>query len=296
MSATLSASYEDCRRLARRSAKNFYYSFMLLPHDKRRAMCALYAFSRQTDDLGDSAQPVEARRAALADWRHSLDRGLSGIYDSPILPALADTVDRFRLPPDYLHALIDGVEMDLDRNRYETFDELREYCYKVASVVGLCCIRIWGFRDERAMEPAVKCGVALQLTNILRDLKEDADADRIYLPQEDLRRFGYTCDDLRRGLVDDRFRRLMRFQVERAEQLYDEAAELDGWLSPDGRTAFGTMTGIYRGLLDEIKRLDGDVFRRRVRLTTWHKLRIAGRWLLTHPPHPIRRPLGTIGR
>jgi phytoene synthase len=296
MSATLSASYEDCRRLARRSAKNFYYSFMLLPHDKRRAMCALYAFSRRTDDLGDSGQPVEARRTALADWRRSLDRGLNGIYDSPVFPALADTVDRYRLPPDYLHALIDGVEMDLDRSRYETFDDLRDYCYKVASVVGLCCIRIWGFTDERAAEPAIKCGIALQLTNILRDLKEDAAADRIYLPQDDLRRFDYTCDDLRRGLVDERFRALMRFQVERAEGFYDQAAELDRWLSPDGRTAFGTMTGIYRGLLDEIKRLDGDVFRHRVRLTTWHKLRIAGRWLLAHPPHPIRRPMGTVGR
>ncbi|HEV3339886.1 MAG TPA: phytoene/squalene synthase family protein [Pirellulales bacterium] len=296
MSATLTASYEDCRRLARRCAKNFYYSFMLLPHDKRQAMCALYAFSRQTDDLGDNRQPVEARRAALADWRRSLDRGLSGSYDSSIFPALADTVDRYGLPPRYLHALIDGVEMDLDRNRYETFDELREYCYKVASAVGLCCIHIWGFTDDRAVEPALKCGLALQLTNILRDLKEDAEADRIYLPQDELRRFDYTCDDLRRGVVDERFRRLMRFQIERAEQFYDEGTNLNRWLSSDGRTALGTMTGIYRSLLAEIKRLDGDVFHHRVRLTTWRKLQIAGRWLLASPPHPLRPPVGTVGR
>lgn len=290
MTVSLSTSYDRCRRLARRSAKNFYYSFLVLPRDKRRAMCALYAFSRQTDDLGDSAQPLEARRTALAAWRRSLDRGLNGEYDSPIFPALADTVTRYRLPPHYLHALIDGVEMDLDRSRYDTFDELSDYCYKVASVVGLCCIHIWGFNGEQAIGPAVKCGIALQLTNILRDLKEDAASDRIYLPQEDLRRFGYTPDDLRRGVVDERFRALMRFEIERAERFYSEAAELGGWLSPDGRQVFGAMTGIYRGVLDEIKRADGHVFDRRIGLTTWRKLRIAGRWLLTNPPHPLRPP------
>jgi phytoene synthase len=292
MTVSLATSYENCRRLARHSARNFYYSFMLLPRDKRRAMCALYAFSRQTDDLGDNRQSVEARRAALADWRRSLDRGLSGIFDSPIFPALADTVERYQLPPDYLHDLIDGVEMDLDRTQYQTFEELTEYCYKVASVVGLCCIRIWGFTDDKAIEPAVKCGIALQLTNILRDLKEDAAEGRVYVPQEDLRRFDYTADDLRGGVVDERFRQLMQFEVERAEQFYDNAAELDHWLSADGRTVFGAMTGIYRGLLDEIKRLNGDVFSHRVQLTTWHKLRIAGRWLLTNPPHSVRPPVG----
>jgi phytoene synthase len=296
MTVSLAASYDNCRRLARRSARNFYYSFMVLPREKRRAMCALYAFSRQTDDLGDNRQPVDVRRAALADWRRSLDRGLEGNFDSPIFPALADTVERYDLLPRHLHDLIDGVEMDLDRTQYETFDELREYCYKVASVVGLCCIRIWGFTDERALEPAIQCGIALQLTNILRDLKEDAAEGRVYLPQEDLRRFDYSPDDLRRGVVDNRFCRLMRFEIDRAEQFYDEATELDRWLSADGRAVFGAMTGIYRGLLDEIKRLDGDVFSRRVRLTTWRKLRIAGRWLLANPPHPVRPPVGAARR
>lgn len=296
MTVSLAASYESCRRLARRSAGNFYYSFLVLPRDKRRAMCALYAFSRQTDDLGDNRQPLETRRAALAQWRRSLDRGLNGEFDSPIFPALADTVERYRLPPAHLHALIDGVEMDLDRSRYETFEELSDYCYKVASAVGLCCIHIWGFSGEQATEPAVKCGIALQLTNILRDLSEDAAADRIYLPQEDLRRFGYGAADLRRGVVDQRFRELMRFEVERAERYYAEAAQLDRWLSPDGRSAFGAMTSIYRGLLDEIKRADGDVFHRRIRLTTWRKLRIAGRWLLAHPPHPVRPPIAAARR
>jgi phytoene synthase len=265
---------------------------LVLPPEKRLAMCALYAFSRHTDDLGDNRQPVPQRRAALAAWRRSLDLGLKGTFDSPVLPALVDTVERYGLPHRYLHDLIDGVEMDLVQNQYETFDELSDYCYKVASVVGLCCIHIWGFTDERAFGPAIKCGIALQLTNILRDLKEDAVEGRIYLPQEDLRRFDYSAEDLRRGVIDRRFRELMRFEVERAERFYAEGAELDRWLSPDGRMVFGAMTSIYRGLLDAIKLADGDVFQRRIRLTTWRKLRIAGRWLLAGPPHAIRRPLG----
>ena len=295
MTASLAASYENCRRLARRSAKNFYYSFLLLPREKRRAMCALYAFSRHTDDLGDNRQPLDARRQALSQWRASLDRSFRGVYDSPIFPALADTVEHYGLLHEHLHALIDGVEMDLDRNRYETFAELSDYCYKVASVVGLCCIRIWGFRDERAFEPAVKCGIALQLTNILRDLEEDVAAGRVYLPQEDLRRFDYSTDDLRRAVVDRRFRELMRFEVERAERYYNDAAELHRWLSPDGQAVFGAMTSIYRGLLDEIKRREGNVFGRRVRLTAWRKLSIAGRWLLASPPHGVPAPVG-VGR
>lgn len=288
---SLTTSYSTCRRLARRSAKNFYYSFLVLPREKRRAMCALYAFSRQTDDLGDSPRPVEERRRALAAWRRSLERGLSGSFDSPIFPALADTVARYQIPQQYLHELIDGVEMDLDHSHYQTFDDLSGYCYKVASVVGLSCIHVWGFHDQRAFAPAIQCGIAMQLTNILRDLKEDVDGGRIYLPQDDLERFNYTPHDLRSGTVDKRFRDLMRFEVSRAEGLYAAAAELGAWLSPDGRAVFGAMTNIYRGLLEEIKRADGDVFGRRIRLTTWRKLRIAGRWLFASPPHPVPPPL-----
>ncbi|HEX7377696.1 MAG TPA: phytoene/squalene synthase family protein [Pirellulales bacterium] len=288
---SLSTSYTACRRLARRSARNFYYSFLVLPREKRRAMCALYAFSRLTDDLGDNREPVATRRLALAAWRRSLDRGLRGDFDAPIFPALADTVARYQIPPRYLHELIDGVEMDLNDGHYQTFDELSGYCYKVASVVGLSCIHIWGFRDERAFTPAIQCGIAMQLTNILRDLQEDAACGRVYLPREDLERFGYTAHDLRGGIVDERFRDLMRFEVSRAEELYLAAAELADWLSPDGRAVFGAMTGIYRGLLDEIKRADGDVFGRRIRLTTWRKLRIAGRWLFAGPPHHVRPAL-----
>jgi len=250
-------------------------------------MCALYAFARLTDDLGDNALPVDERRAALIGWRKSLDKALRGEFDAPIFPALVDTVRRYRLPPEHLRALIDGVEMDLAHQGFETFDELSDYCCKVASAVGLCCIHIWGFTSPEALEPARKCGIAFQLTNILRDLKEDAALGRIYLPREDLRRFGYTADDLRRGNGDERFKRLMRFEIERTERLYQDATELQRWLEPDGKAVYGVMSGIYRGLLDEIKRLEGDVFSHRVRLSAWRKLRIAGRWLLLRPASPL---------
>ena len=290
MSGSLQASYAFCRQLTRRTAGNFYYSFLVLPREKRRAMSALYAFSRLTDDLGDNSRPVDERRTALVDWRRSLDRALDGEAEGLVLPALVDTLERYGFSPAYLHDLIDGVEMDLDHVRYQTFDELTDYCYKVASAVGLCCIHIWGFTSDAALAPARKCGLAFQLTNILRDLKEDAAEDRVYLPQEDLRRFGYSSEELRQGLSSEGFKHLMRFEIGRAERLYQEAAELERWLEPDGKTAFGAMTGIYRSLLEEIKRLDGDVFRRRVRLSAWRKLRIASRWLLTPPAGRAPQP------
>ena len=297
MNDTLQTSYTYCRQLTRRTAGNFYYSFLVLPREKRQAMTALYAFSRLTDDLGDNDQPVEDRRAALADWRRALDRALAGAVEGRVLPALVDTLDRYRISPKYLHDLIDGVETDLDRTAYRSFDELRDYCYKVASAVGLCCIHIWGFTNDAAFEPARKCGLAFQLTNILRDLKEDAAEGRVYLPQEDLDRFGYTVEELRQGVRNERFQELMRFEIARAERFYQEAAELDRWLEPDGKTVFGAMTGIYRGLLNEIKRLDGDVFGHRVRLSAWRKLRIASRWLFVRPTSGIGRPhFETAGR
>lgn len=286
MTAALATSYAHCQRLARRSASSFYYSFLLLPKRKRLAMCALYAFLRRTDDLSDSFQPVEVRRRALEDWRHSLQRALGGAFDDPLLPALADTVESFHIPPEYLTATIDGVEMDLDHARYDTFAELEHYCELVASVVGLACLRIWGCDSPVAQRPARRLGVAFQMTNILRDLGEDAGRDRFYLPQEDFRRFDYTPDDLRAGIRDERFRRLMRFEIERTEQLFTEGAELEPWLEPEGWRVAGSMTAVYRALLAEIKRLDGDVLTRRVRLSRWRKMRIATRWLLWAPTRP----------
>ncbi|HEX4147589.1 MAG TPA: phytoene/squalene synthase family protein, partial [Pirellulales bacterium] len=283
MSFTLEASYAHCQRIARVEARNFYYSFLALPRAKRLAMCALYAYLRRTDDLGDNPRPVAERQAALARWRQTLDRALAGSFDSPLFVALADTVCRYEIPPEYLYVVIDGVEMDLADRTYETFAELADYCYKVASVVGLACIHIWGFSDERALLPARRCGLAFQLTNILRDLKEDASNGRIYLPLEDLRQFQYSADDLRHNVRDARFRALMRYEIGRAEGLYLDALELERYLGPDGRASFGAIFSTYRALLERIKRLDGDVFTRRVSLSPWHKWGIAARWLLPRP-------------
>jgi len=282
--AQLQASYAHCHQLARRSASSFYYSFMLLPKAKRKAMCALYAFLRRTDDLGDSSEATEQRRSALQDWRQSLHRALQGSFNDPLPPALADTVNTYGIPLTHLEAVIDGVEMDLEPAQYDTFEQLSDYCHRVASAVGLACLPIWGFSSEGAEAPARRCGLAFQMTNILRDLKEDASQNRVYLPREDFERFGYTVTDLRAGVRDARFRQLMRFQIERVERLYAEGAELGGCLSPDGQRIFGSMMSVYRALLAEIKRLDGDVFTTRVQLSSWRKMRIATRWFLRRRP------------
>ncbi len=225
----------------------------------------------RTDDLGDSSETSEHRRRVLKDWRQSLHRALQGKFDDPLLPALADTVTTYGIPVAHLEAVIDGVEMDLEPAQYDTFEQLSDYCHRVATAVGLACLPIWGFSGEGAEEPARRCGLAFQMTNILRDLKEDASRNRVYLPREDFDRFGYTVADLRAGVRDGRFRQLMRFQIERVERLYLEGAELDGCLSPDGRRIFGSMMSVYRALLAEIKRLDGDVFTTRVQLSSWRK-------------------------
>lgn len=301
MSADLNESFACCRRIARRTGTSFYYSILLLPRSQRRAMCALYAFLRLTDDLGDSelaagdrngvggiqSVPADAawRRDALDRWRVSLERSLEGQFDHPIMPAVADTLVRFAIPREYLHAVIDGVAMDLNEPVFETFADLEVYCHRVAGVVGLACLHIWGFSDARALAPARRCGLAFQLTNILRDLEEDSTRGRSYLPREDLRRFNYPEHDLRRHVYDDRFRRLIRFEIARAEQCYAEAAELANYLQGGGRAMFGAMFDTYSSLLAEIKRRDGDVFSQRVRLSSWRKLRIAAGWFLTRPGH-----------
>jgi phytoene synthase len=288
----LNDSYALCQRLARRSASNFYFSFMLLPRGKRRAMCALYAYLRHVDDLADDdGRDVGSRKLALEELRGSILRcesnpagppcpvpkgeGSDSKAMNPILPALADTVARYQIPVEYLSAVIDGVEMDLAGQRYETFEQLEQYCERVASVVGLACIHIWGFRSAEALEPARQCGVAFQLTNILRDLKEDAERGRVYLPQEDLQRFGYGKEALRRGETSRAFMDLVQFEIARAERLYGAAAALEGLLERDGRRVFRAMTATYRAVLEKIKRRPEEVFRRRIRLSRWEKTRIA---------------------
>ena len=294
MTPSLRASYAACRRIARQAGSNFYAGFLLLPRPQRQAMDALYAFMRHTDDLADNPQPAHLRSQDLTHWRADLEHALLGCgerdYPDPeadegraILPALADAVHRYHIPHDHLRAAIDGVEMDLAKRRYETFAELERYCELVASAVGLACIHIWGFRGQEALEPARKCGIALQLTNILRDLRDDAEQDRVYLPAADMRACGYSEGELLRGVDNQPFRRLVALEVGRAEQFYREGAVLMELLETAGRRVFGLMMSVYRAILRRIDRAPGEVLVRRVRLGRLQKLRIALRWTFLPP-------------
>lgn len=274
-STPLGRSYAYCERLARREAANFYPAFRLLPRPQRLAMCALYAYMRVTDDLADSPRPGRPPADELSLWRERLACALGGVCTHRLHRALVDTVNRYAIPREYLHAVLDGVAMDLHPLRFETFEDLYPYCYRVASAVGLCCVRIWGCSKQRALNFAEKAGIAFQLTNILRDLAEDAGRGRVYLPQEDLRRFGYGEDELKQGVRNEAFRALMAFEVGRAREYYRAAQPLSGMLRPAGRAVFQVMVQTYSGLLDAIERRDYDVFASRVRLSRWHKLTLA---------------------
>lgn len=278
MTPSLAESYRFCGEVSRREAKNFYHAFRLLPADRRRSMCALYAFMRRSDDLADDAAPGVDRAKALADWRADLDASLAGLASSwPGLPALADTVRKASIPPALLREVIDGVEMDLAPRRFADFDELAGYCRRVASAVGLCCIHIWGYESDggRAERLADRCGLALQITNILRDVAEDRRNGRVYFPQDDLDRHGVSDADLDAAHVGPALRRLLEDYAGRAYRYYDEAAGLVPLVDPVGRPVLLTIQGIYRALLDEIVRRDYDVLAGRASVPKWRKLAVA---------------------
>ena len=272
----VAVSYEWCRALARERAKNFYYAFRLLSKKQHDAICAVYAFMRVCDDLSDDpGMSVSQRYAALAGWRRDLDLALGGLRTMPLHPvwlALYDAVLKYKIPPEYLHQMIDGVTSDLEFQQVETFDQLYRYCYQVASVVGLTVIHIFGFRGPDALPLAEKCGIAFQLTNILRDVQEDSGNGRVYLPVEDLARFGVDPAHLVR---DDQFRQLMRFEAERARRYYDEAKPLVEMVDPGSRASLRALIEIYSQLLDRIVASDFDVLHQRIALTTWEKV-----WIL----------------
>ncbi|MBZ5592938.1 MAG: squalene/phytoene synthase family protein [Acidobacteriia bacterium] len=256
--ATLGESYDFCRAVARRRARNFYYSFVLLPREQRNAMCAIYAFMRYCDDLSDepgaSQEPLERWRCALVD-------ALGGKFDSyPAWPAFYDTVQRYRIPHEYFFQMIEGVMSDLRPRRVATFEELYKYCYQVASVVGLSTIHVFGFDSADALPLAEKCGVAFQLTNILRDICEDAGRGRVYLPAEDLERFG--VNELCTGAPSEAFRRMMAFEAERARGFYRESQPLVGLVHKRSRPALRALIGIYSRLLERIVEGGFDVTRR----------------------------------
>ncbi len=265
----INESYEYCRRIARARAKNFYYSFLLLSDQQRKAMCAIYAFMRYCDDLSDEPG---ATKLAIEQWRVEMEDALEGRFSAhPIWPAFHHTVRRFEIPHDYFREMIEGVASDLEPRRFQTFDELYRYCYQVASVVGLTIVHIFGFDTRSVLPLAEKCGVAFQLTNILRDIKEDAGNDRVYLPQEDLERFGVTEGSLKSGLRDEAFLKLMQFEAERARSYYTDSAPLLDLIHPRSRPSLWALVTIYSRLLERIQQTNYDIFTKRVRLSSLEK-------------------------
>jgi squalene synthase HpnC/squalene synthase HpnD len=280
----ISASYAECNRLARASRSSFYLAFFGLRKEKRNALCALYAFMRLVDDVSDEPGDLESKRARLARWRAMLDDAVAGRTDGhAILPALGNTIARFEIPTRYFHDLILGAEMDLTVASYATFDRVSEYCYRVAGTVGLTCLHVFGFRDPRAPDMAERLGIAFQLTNILRDVRSDLELGRVYLPLEDLSRFGVREEELQ-GPVTPRLRDLLEFSAARAWRFYEEGAPLVRKVDSDSRATLRALIRTYSTLLARIEERGFDVFSSRVSLSSAEKLKhlltsgMAGWW------------------
>jgi phytoene synthase len=296
--AQLHMAYSVCRGITRTNAKNFYYAFQVLPKRKRQALCAVYAFMRRCDDITDDATlSLEERRFKLETWLSALHRAQQGEpTDDPILLALTDAQRRYTIPAGLLDELAMGTAMDVidpaDPTqatpaaipgltvRYHTFDDLKLYCYRVASVVGLVCIHIFGYRDPAAETLAEHCGLAFQLTNIIRDVKEDAGMGRIYLPEEDLAKFDLSAPELLSTPDPARFRPLLALEADRAREFYAAGDKLIPYISEDSQPALWVLVTIYRRLLEKIAEKQYDVFSAKVSLSTWEKLRILGKGFL----------------
>lgn len=290
----LDMAYAVCRGIARSQAKNFYYGFLVLPKRKRQALCAVYAFMRRCDDISDDPQlSANDRRLKLDAWVDAFHAAQAGFpTDDPVLIALTDAQRRFHIPLGLLDGLAFGTAMDVSEQaqdqrsgnalmiQYRTFPELERYCYHVASVVGLVCIRIFGYKDPAAEPLAEKCGLAFQLTNIIRDVKEDAGLGRVYLPEEDLQQFGIAASEFAETLDAARIRPLLELEAQRAFENYRAGEHLLPLISEDSQPALWVLVTIYRSLLEKIARLNYDVFSRRVSLTTREKLMILSKGFL----------------
>jgi phytoene synthase len=286
-------AYRICREIARREAKNFYYSFIALPRAKRDAICAVYAFMRHADDLSDDESvPLRERRLQLEAWLASWRLAAAGAAtEDAVFVALRDAQRRFEIPSSLLEQLVEGTTMDVRRedtstgasaavpyDTYESFSDLYRYCYLVASVVGLVCIRIFGYQDKRAEHLAEETGIAFQLTNILRDVREDAERRRIYLPGEDMRRFGVSVEQLavvyEGANAPAGLRELLAFEAQRAEQYYESGQRLLPLIAADSRPAMWVLIAIYHRLLRRIEASNYQVFGERLRVPTYEKLAI----------------------
>ena len=276
--ASLHLAYRQAKRITAAHSKSFHFASALLPEEKRSAVRALYAFCRTVDDIVDEVELKKDRDFELDYWRDIVDTA-SYPTDDLVAAAWADTLTRYHIPRHYALQLIDGVARDLSQIRYQTFDDLATYCYGVASTVGLMSMFIIGFKSDDAVPYAIKLGVALQMTNILRDVGEDYCNGRLYLPREELIAYGIREEDIAAGRVTDNWRQFMKFQIERTRQQYAESWEGVKFLEREGQLAIGAASIFYQGILDEIEKHDYDVFTRRVSLSTFGKLsRIPGLW------------------
>lgn len=300
----LSTAYAVCRHITRSEAKNFYYAFLVLPRRKRNALCAVYAFMRRADDISDDESiAVVLRREKLSALLEGLHRAVSGnLTDDPVLLALADTQKSYDVPMEWLDKLVYGTMMDLHDDApvatenaaqsggtavltkhiltFPTFDDLYAYCYHVASVVGLVCIKIFGYRDPKAEKLAERTGIAFQLTNILRDVKEDAEMGRVYLPERDLQTFGVKPEDVVAWPALEQLQPVLQLEGERALVYYESAKELLPLIDDDSQPALWALVEIYRELMEKIAARRYDVFSERVHLTTREKLRVLGKGFL----------------
>jgi len=280
-------AYSVCKGITRTAAKNFYYAFMVLPRRKREALCAVYAFMRRCDDIADDTTlSLSERRQKLDSWLDALHSAQQGQpTDDAILLALTDAQRRHSIPAGLLDELAAGTAMDIEDSesssqtpglqvQYKTFEDLRQYCYRVASVVGLVCIHVFGYRDPAAEELAERCGLAFQLTNIIRDVKEDASMGRVYFPEEDLAQFGLSAQDLLSSPDPARIRPLLALEAGRAREFYAAGDELISYISEDSQPALWVLVNIYRRLLERIAEKQYDVFTTKVALSTNEKLRI----------------------
>lgn len=277
----LDIAYKHCRNITKSFAKTFYFTSFFLPVEKRKSSYAIYAFCRYMDDLVDRRDIIQSKDStekeniiiAINTWKNDLRSVYNGDFiDNPIMIAWKDTLSKYDIPEKYPNELIDGVNMDLTVKRYENFEMLKEYCYKVASVVGLMSIQIFGYTDADAFKYAIDMGTAMQLTNILRDIKEDAQNNRIYIPKNELEEFGYSEDDLMNYTFNDNFKKLMKFQIERADEYYSKADEGIKLIEKDSRLTVGLMSRNYRKILHEIKANNFDIFSKRNYVPLYKKL------------------------
>jgi 15-cis-phytoene synthase len=285
-------AYSVCRGITRTAAKNFYYAFLVLPRRKREALCAVYAFMRRCDDIADDTSlSVADRHQRLDTWLDALHRAQQGEpTDDAILLALTDAQRRYAIPAGLLDEVAQGTAMDVEGAEaqpvpgfavhYNTFTELQQYCYRVASVVGLVCIHIFGYRDPQAEPLAERCGLAFQMTNIIRDVKEDASMGRVYIPEEDLARFQLSASDVLHTPDPVRLRAVLAFEADRARECYAAGDELIPYISEDSQPALWVLVNIYRRLLEKIAAKQYDVFTAKVALSRWEKTRVLAKGFL----------------